>query len=104
MVKLTTKNMEQVIALADVQVRPCKKQVTFYNKKYDITGFEIKQDGRMVATYCMIDGTLRVIYPRGGEYSHTSIGGRALSYEYVLRRALNVALGEFEDALRRIND
>lgn len=104
MVKLTTQNMEQVIALAGVRVQPVRKHVEFYDKPYLVDGFEIRHDGQVISTYCTIDGTLRLIYPRGGEYTHTSVGGQTLSYEYVLRRAMNVALGEFEDALRRIND
>jgi hypothetical protein len=99
--RMSQSQMEQVCALANIRVRPCKKTVTFYNTNYpDTVGFDIVDDGRISATYAVVKGEVRIIYPRGGEYTHTSTGQKVLGYHDVLLAATRKALAKMSEAVR----
>lgn len=98
--RMSKDEMEQVIGIANISVKPCKKTVRFYGKAYpDTTGFELRNDGRLVATYCVLENETRSIYPSGEEYSHTTLYGVPLSYHGVLVAATRMALGKMQDSL-----
>ena len=98
---LSIQDMEQLISLAGIQVRPCKKTLNFYSKRYpEVTGFELRDDGELIGTYCHIENEFRVIYPRGGEHTHTTFFAQDLSYGMVLQHAANRAVNKLAEALR----
>ena len=101
MTTLSTEAMEQICSLANIRVKPTRKQVTFYNHKHDIQGWDVRHDGSLVGTYCVIDDVVRCIYPRGSEYTHASLHGSNLTYEMVLRSATRTALSELEEMMGR---
>jgi hypothetical protein len=98
---MSQSQMEQVCSIANIRVRPCKKTVTFYNKNYpDTVGFDLLEDGRIAATYAVFEGEVRIIYPKGGEYTHTSTGKPVLGYHDVLTDATRSALAKLSEAIR----
>lgn len=101
MVKLSMDNLKQICSMGGVQVKiVADKKVRFYDKSYVVTGYEVRNKGDLVGTYCDIDGSAKVIYPRGSEYKHTSMYGQATTLESVMRSAARMALSNLDDSLR----
>lgn len=102
----TKQKLETILAMGDVKIKVvADKKVKFYDQTPVVTAYEVRSNGELIGTFCNIDGTPRIIYPRGHESKHTSIYGRPLfDYAEVLRYALPYALTNLRNELSPLRD
>lgn len=99
--RINNANMEQICAIAGMYVRPCRKQIVFNGERMEIIGYEVREDGLLIANWATIKGVVRELYVRCDSYDYTSHHGAELSHNYVLKATTRRALNKLGEVLNR---